>query len=151
MKTVCRCHEVGTPRLGHSGHAATPNDALPSGASWRRYDALGAEPRVGACSMGTMASSFMEGFRMSENHQILGVHLIDRIAKAGEVQRLFTEFGCDIKTRVGMHDARGDVCGPGGIIILECVGSAESFEQLAAQLKAIEGVEVQQMVFNHVG
>jgi hypothetical protein len=94
---------------------------------------------------------FREGSKMSESHQILGVHLMDRIAKAGEVQRVFTEFGCDIKTRVGMHDARGDVCGPGGIIILECVGSEESFGQLATQLSAIAGVEVQKMVFNHTG
>jgi hypothetical protein len=86
---------------------------------------------------------------MSRNHLILGVHLTDRIKEAVDVQRVFTEFGCDIKTRIGLHDADGTVCGPGGVIVLEIVGSEESYDTMAARLAAIPGVEVQRMVFNH--
>ncbi len=86
---------------------------------------------------------------MSEQHLILGVHLTDRVTEAVEVQKAFTEFGCDIKTRVGLHDADGRVCGPGGVILLELVGGAESADRLAARLTAIQGVEVQRMAFDH--
>jgi hypothetical protein len=86
---------------------------------------------------------------VSESHRILGVHLSDRVSKAADVQRVFTEFGCDIKTRVGLHDADGNICGRGGVIVLELVGSAESYHNMAAQLEAIPGVEVQKMVFDH--
>jgi hypothetical protein len=88
---------------------------------------------------------------MSEKHLILGVHLSDRIKEAVEVQRLFTEFGCDIKTRVGLHDADGRVCGPGGVIILELVGGEESCDKLATRLADIDGVEVQKLIFDHAG
>ncbi len=86
---------------------------------------------------------------MSERHLILGVHLTDRVSEAVEVQKAFTEFGCDIKTRVGLHDADGRVCGPGGVILLELVGGEEAADKLAARLVAISGVEVQRMVFDH--
>jgi hypothetical protein len=88
---------------------------------------------------------------MGETHLILGVHLTDRVREAVDVQRLFTEYGCDIKTRVGLHDADGQVCSPGGVILLELVGGEESCDKLAAQLQAIEGVEVQKMVFGQAG
>jgi hypothetical protein len=86
---------------------------------------------------------------MSADHLILGVHLSDRVTEAVEVQAVFTELGCNIKTRIGLHDADGNVCGRGGVILLELVGGEDSYEKMAARLAAIPGVEVQRMVFAH--
>ena len=41
---------------------------------------------------------------MSDQHIILGVHITDRLKNAVEVQKVFTEYGCNIKTRIGLHD-----------------------------------------------
>jgi hypothetical protein len=88
---------------------------------------------------------------MGGNHLIVGVHLSDRITDAGAVLAVFTEFGCDIKTRIGLHDADGRVCGPGGVIVLELVGGEEAAARMIARLNTIEGVEVQKMIFGHRG
>ena len=82
-----------------------------------------------------------------EKHMIFGVHVSDRVKKSGDVQRLFTEYGCNIKTRIGLHDASDNVCAPNGVIVLEMVGDEKVCNEMATKLNAVEGVEVQTMVF----
>lgn len=84
-----------------------------------------------------------------DKHIILGVHIRDRIKEAVHVQDLFTQYGCNIKTRIGLHEADGAVCVPGGVILLEMVGEEDKAMDLMAQLNAIEDVEVKEMVFAH--
>jgi hypothetical protein len=86
---------------------------------------------------------------MNQHHLILGIHLTDRLVEASDVQAILTEFGPNIMTRLGLHDADGNVCGVGGVILLELVGGVESFDKLAARLEEIPGVEVHKMVFAH--
>ena len=57
-----------------------------------------------------------------DKHIIMGIHISDRMNKAGEVQALFTKYGCNIKTRIGLHDASDNVCAPNGVVVLEMVG-----------------------------
>ena len=83
-----------------------------------------------------------------ENHLIFGVHITDRLTEAAEVQSLFTEYGCNIKTRLGLHEVEG-VSSPSGIILLEMYGDEAVCNELADKLNAIEGVEVQKMLFGH--
>ena len=83
-----------------------------------------------------------------EKHIILGVHVTDRLKKASEVQRLFSEYGCNIKTRLGLHEVQ-NVCSPNGIVLLEMYGEDQVCFDLADKLAAIEGIEVQKMVFTH--
>lgn len=86
---------------------------------------------------------------MDHDHVILGVHITDRMKNAVEVQKVFSEYGCHIKTRVGLHDVSDRVCEPSGIVLLEFLGSREQAAEMAARLCAIEGVQVQTMVFSH--
>jgi hypothetical protein len=83
------------------------------------------------------------------NHIILGVHITDRFKDAGTVQKVFTEYGSHIKTRLGLHEIEPGKPSRQGIIVLELVGAAAGCQELAARLAAIEGIEVQQMVFTH--
>jgi len=83
-----------------------------------------------------------------DNHLIFGVHITDRVAEAAEVQSLFTEYGSNIKTRLGLHEVEGD-SSPAGIILLEMYGDEAVCNELADKLNAIEGVEVQKMLFGH--
>jgi hypothetical protein len=82
-------------------------------------------------------------------HVILGVHITNRVRRAGEVQQVFTEYGCMIRTRLGLHEAAPQSCSPNGLILLECVAEAAECRKLVARLRKIKGVDVQTMVFDH--
>ncbi len=84
-----------------------------------------------------------------KRHIILGVHITGRVQHVPGVQNLFTEYGCSIKTRLGLHEASDNVCSPNGLILLEMAGVEAPIFELARKLEAIEGVEVQRMIFEH--
>lgn len=86
---------------------------------------------------------------MEPNHLIFGIHIGNRVTKAPDVQKVLTEFGCYIKTRIGLHHVDDQVCSPRGLILLEMFGDEKQCRELARRLSAMEGVEVQQMVFEH--
>lgn len=71
--------------------------------------------------------------------KIMVIRISQRSAKAPTVQTVLTEFGCIIKTRLGLHEA-GDVCSEVGILILQLCGD-ESYSELEKALNAIEGVK----------
>lgn len=83
-------------------------------------------------------------------HFILGVHITDRLKEAVRVQGLLTEYGAHIKTRLGLHEIEAAGASPRGLVLLELVGDEAVCRDLAGRLGAIEGVEVQQMIFSHV-
>ncbi len=86
---------------------------------------------------------------MHNTHRIVGIHVTDRVQRAGEVQQLLSEYGCSIRTRVGLHHLDGDVCSPNGLLLLELFGDEAPCRALTEKLAAIDGVEVQQMTFEH--
>lgn len=82
-------------------------------------------------------------------HIILGVHITNRIHRVNAIQSLLTEYGCSVRTRLGLHEAEKEFCSPNGLIILEMTDDLPTAQELADKLSAIEGVEVQKMVFDH--
>lgn len=84
-----------------------------------------------------------------EKHIVLGIHITDRVTHIAKVQELLTQFGCYIKTRIGLHEASADFCSTNGLIILEMIDDESKFVELVVGLKQIEGVEIQKMIFNH--
>ncbi len=84
-----------------------------------------------------------------DKHIIVGVHITERVKHAGEIQKIFTEFGCQIRTRLGLHEANKGICSPNGLIILELVDDDAKVVAFKKKLLAIDGVEVQSMVFDH--
>ncbi len=86
---------------------------------------------------------------MQNDHVILGVHLTDRVKKSVDVQKVFTEHGCSIKSRIGLHDVGEGSCAPGGIILIEFFGAEAEAQEMAEKLNAIEGVCTKMMVFGH--
>ena len=73
---------------------------------------------------------------------ILGVSLENRLENALKFQRIVTEFGCEIRTRIGIHPALSEVCLNRGIVLLEVKGDGEG---LIEKLK--EYWDVQKMIF----
>ncbi len=84
-----------------------------------------------------------------EKHIIFGVHVTDRLKHAQDVQKLLSEYGCNIKTRLGLHEVNGTDCSINGLLLLELVGNEATCMQLADRLNQVEGVEVQKMIFSH--
>lgn len=71
---------------------------------------------------------------------ILIALLNKRRGSAVEFQRIITEFGCIIKTRLGIHDGVLDKCSDEGLIMLELAGDRAQIDGLQAQLDGLEGV-----------
>ena len=63
---------------------------------------------------------------------IIGVNLENREETAIKFQKILTKFGCEIKTRIGLHPSVGCVCLNRGIILLEVSSAAED---LISELK----------------
>ena len=80
-------------------------------------------------------------------HHIVGVHITDRFVNASLVQQALTEHGCNIKTRLGLHEVSEDLCSRGGILILELFGSEGECAALVNRLREIDGIELQEMIF----
>jgi uncharacterized protein (DUF1330 family) len=77
---------------------------------------------------------------------IVGVRVPDRVKEIPSVQQVFTEFGCHIRTRLGLHQEVEGACTPCGLILLEMT-DLEKAEEMERILIGMEGVEVQKMVF----
>ena len=86
---------------------------------------------------------------MSDDHIILGIHVSDRLKNAADVQKVFTEYGCNIKTRIGLHDVDANVCSPSGVVIIEFFGDDDQAGAMMDKLNEVEGVQVKKMVFGH--
>lgn len=82
-------------------------------------------------------------------HVILGIHVTDRLKNASEVQKVFSEHGGNIKTRLGLHEVDERACSAQGIVLLELFGADADLEAMERRLSAIQGIEVQKMVFTH--
>ncbi len=72
---------------------------------------------------------------------------------AVEVQKLLTEYGCSIKTRLGLHSAAGDQCTEEGLIILELAGDPEKHDELYTKLTGLKclNVKMERMEINNCG
>ena len=82
-------------------------------------------------------------------HLLLCIHVTNRIKNAPELQVLFTQYGANIKTRLGLHEVTDKIDSPAAVMVLEMVGDEDRFNELAGKVGAIEGVDVQKVVFSH--
>lgn len=78
---------------------------------------------------------------------IMGIHIDNRQEVAGCVQALLTEYGCIIKTRLGLHEMNSS-CSTKGLVILEFFAdSSEKIKQLMDELNKINGASAKIMEF----
>jgi len=73
---------------------------------------------------------------------IIIVSVKQRQNVAASVQEVLTEFGCLIKTRLGITDSSVDKCSQTGLIILEFIGSKKEINSMTKKLTKIKGVKV---------
>ena len=67
---------------------------------------------------------------------------------ADALQGVLTEFGCNIKMRLGLHQA-GDVCSEEGLILLQLVDAEEAgaIKALEDALAKIDGIRFKTIQF----
>ena len=69
---------------------------------------------------------------------IVGIKIQDRFESSTEVQRILTDYGCVIRTRIGLHGTNDCKCAIDGIILLEVIND-ESAEEAIKDLCNIDG------------
>lgn len=78
---------------------------------------------------------------------IFGIKLQQRTRSSVKFQEILTKYGCNIKTRIGLHHVTDNVCSPEGVIIIEAIGQDSIVEELEKELNALDETEIQKMVF----
>jgi len=79
--------------------------------------------------------------------RILGVMINDPAKGADKIQNILTKYGCSIRTRLGLHDIDEEYARETGLMLLELSGNQEESLRLENELLALDGVEVQKMIF----
>jgi hypothetical protein len=82
----------------------------------------------------------MEVFIKVANILILSVE--QRKTCAVKIQETLTNSGCEIKTRLGIHDSSLQTFSQKGLIILEIIAENSEIDNLVLQLQKIDGVKV---------
>ena len=72
---------------------------------------------------------------------VIGVNLENRLETAIRFQEIVTEFGCGIRTRIGLHPSMSDVCLNRGIVLLEVHGETDELKKELMRYWEIQTME----------
>ncbi len=73
-------------------------------------------------------------------YKVVLVKIDHRSAEATKVQDILTQYGCNIKVRLGLHEVSKEFCANDGLVILEVEGEKTESEKMLAALNAVEYV-----------
>ena len=73
-------------------------------------------------------------------YYIIAMRLSAREHNAQKLQETLTNYGCNIKVRLGLHEASEDFCATDGMIVLQPCGEKNVIEEMVAAFNALEGV-----------
>ncbi len=76
---------------------------------------------------------------------IMSLSIEPRNVHAPEVQTILTQYGCIIKTRIGLHEVTTDSCSQNGLILLHICSDLSEIQSLEKDLLQIQGVKVKYM------
>ena len=72
-----------------------------------------------------------------------------RKEEAVTVQKILTEWGCLIKTRLGLHEDVLDNCSDNGTLFLEMKGDMDKHVEMVRKLNLLKGVTAQHVVLEN--
>lgn len=73
-------------------------------------------------------------------YYFIGIRMDNRVSNASNLQEVLTKNGCNIKARLGLHEASEDACANDGLIVLQPCGTKENVEQLVKDLNNLKGI-----------
>ncbi len=76
-------------------------------------------------------------------YKVILVKIDHRSSEAGKVQQILTEYGCNIKVRLGLHEVSKEYCANDGLVILEVDGSQIELNQIIDSLNKVDYVQAQ--------
>lgn len=85
---------------------------------------------------------------MMKCYSIIAMRLQQRVQTAATVQETLTKYGCNIKTRLGLHDVSDDYCANDGLVILQVCGETKEIEGMLDALNRIQGVKAKLIDLN---
>ena len=77
---------------------------------------------------------------------IMLIRVNQRLHSAESLQKVLSSYGCNIKTRLGLHEA-GEVCGTDGLIILQLVKGDSDLADFQTKLNELDGVVAKLITF----
>jgi len=80
-------------------------------------------------------------------YKIVLIKIDHRSQEAGLVQGILTEYGCNIKVRLGLHEASNEFCAQDGMVILHVDGKPEELTAMLDKLNKVDYVQAQMMEF----
>lgn len=91
-------------------------------------------------------TGYTDGERRGQN----GLLLCDRPAGGSPagLQETLTRYGCNIRLRVGLHEAGEGRCSDDGVILLQVCGEQDEVDRLMAALESTPGVTAKLMDLN---
>jgi len=78
---------------------------------------------------------------------VLGIQVTNRVEKIPDVQKILTDYGCNIRTRLGLHEVSQKVCSQLGLLILDTCGEEAEILEMEKKLKKVKGLMVKKMTF----
>lgn len=73
-------------------------------------------------------------------YYVIGIRMDNRVSNALKLQEVLTKNGCNIRARLGLHEASDDVCANDGLIVLQPCGNKEDVEQLVKDLSNLNRI-----------
>jgi len=74
-------------------------------------------------------------------YKVVLVKIDHRSSEAGKVQQILTEYGCNIKVRLGLHEVSKEFCANDGLVILEVEGTQEELDLIINRLNKVDYVQ----------
>ena len=72
-------------------------------------------------------------------HKLIVIAVDHRREEAEKLQKVLTKYGCEVKTRLGLHEA-GDLCSDEGLILLQLIPETAEAKNFLGELNGLEGV-----------
>ena len=76
-------------------------------------------------------------------YKLILIKIDRRSTEAASVQSILTDYGCNIKVRLGLHEVSKEFCANDGLIILEVEGDKRKLNTIVKKLNALEYVTAQ--------
>ncbi|MDZ4182230.1 MAG: hypothetical protein U1B83_05075 [Candidatus Cloacimonadaceae bacterium] len=74
-------------------------------------------------------------------YKVILIKIDHRSTEAAKVQNILTEYGCNIKVRLGLHEVSKEFCANDGLVVLEVEGSPEELNAIVGKLNDVDYVQ----------
>eukprot|EP00768_Dysnectes_brevis_P002655 gnl/Dysnectes_brevis/1962_a2253_1638.p1 GENE.gnl/Dysnectes_brevis/1962_a2253_1638~~gnl/Dysnectes_brevis/1962_a2253_1638.p1 ORF type:complete len:102 (-),score=13.35 gnl/Dysnectes_brevis/1962_a2253_1638:69-374(-) len=99
-------------------------------------------------SLSSITRSVVTTATNAHKNIVVAVQLQSRATTSVDVQKILTNYGCSIGTRVGLHQVSPDYCAPHGMLLLNMTGQETEVQKMIRELGGINGVQVKSLEFS---